>query len=119
MTSRRHNEPMPCGTRAAYKRGCRCQPCVTACQEVDRAYRQRVNAAKPPKTTNNWSTRSNISINELVQEIRFLLNAGEGEHRILVATGYLGRERQLKGRLNKAGHHNLTAAIFNQWDLAA
>ena len=117
MTVRRHNEPMPCGTRAAYKRGCRCEPCTTALREYDAAYRQRVNATKPPKPHN--TTRSHISMTELVQEIRFLINAGEGEHRILTATGYLGRERQLKGRLNKAGHHNLTQAIFNQWDLAA
>lgn len=118
MTNRRHNEPMPCGTRAAYKRGCRCEPCTTALREYDAAYRQRVNATKPPKATNGYA-RSHISMTDLVTEIRFLINAGEGEHRILTATGYLGREKQLKGRLNKAGHHNLTQAIFNQWDLAA
>lgn len=35
-------ELKPCGTDAAYQRGCRCEPCTDAHNEYHRAYRERV-----------------------------------------------------------------------------
>lgn len=99
----------PCGTRAAYKRGCRCTPCSEARRVYDAEHRRKA-GIKP---------RDSMTTTEVIQEIEFLLNAGEGEHRILTATGYLGREKTLRGRLVKAGHPDLALRVLNSWELAA
>ena len=103
----------PCGTPAAYKRHKRrgepaCDPCRDANREE--SSRQRKQPTQP---------RSESTTPHLIAEIRFLINAGEGEHRILQATGYEGRAKSLRCRLTKAGHHNLAQAVFNTWELAA
>jgi len=107
-------EPQPCGTPAAYQRHKRhnetpCEPCRAAYRQADAAKRRK------PRTT----PRSETNLNDLLTEIRFLLNAGEGEHRILTATGYQGRAKTLRCRLTKAGHHDLANQIFYNWELAA
>jgi hypothetical protein len=57
---------------------------------------------------------------DLIEDITFLLNAGEGEQRILTATGYTGREQALKARLQKHGQTHLYHRITNNhWELAA
>lgn len=103
----------PCGTPAAYKRHKKrgeptCGPCKEANRKESTKYRKRATAPR------NGST-----LDDLLAEIRFLLNAGEGEHRILVATGYVGRAKTLRCRLTKAGHHDLSNQIFYNWELAA
>jgi hypothetical protein len=108
--------PQPCGTPAAFQRHKRhgqepCDPCRVAYRAADAAKRR-----KNPATT---APRSETNLNDLLTEIRFLLNAGEGEHRILQATGYEGRAKSLRCRLTKAGHHDLAAQVFNTWELAA
>jgi hypothetical protein len=60
-----------------------------------------------------------MTIEELITEARFLLNAGEGEARVLQALGYEGRAHSLRTRLTQAGEHTLATAILNPWDLAA
>jgi hypothetical protein len=107
-------EPQPCGTPAAYQRHKRhgetpCEPCRTAYRQADAAKRRK------PTTT----PRSETNLNELLTEIRFLLNAGEGEHRLLTATVYQRRAKTLRCRLTKAGQHDLANQIFYNWELAA
>lgn len=102
----------PCGTIAAAKRHRYsgepvCEPCLTA--ERDRATYERRQRGIPERLT----------LQELIDEARFLLNAGEGEARILQATGYTGRAGTLRARLTQAGHHQLANQILNPWDLAA
>jgi hypothetical protein len=109
-------EPQPCGTPAAFQRHRRhgeqpCEPCRVAFRAYD--------ANKRRKTPGTTQPRSETNLTELLNEIRFLINAGEGEHRILQATGYEGRAKSLRCRLTKAGHHNLAQAVFNTWELAA
>lgn len=104
----------PCGTVAAAKRhrvhGEKpCDLCLQA--ERDRSEADR--RAKGSKPTNTIPTA------DLIEELRFLLNAGEGEHRILQAVGYAGRAGTLRSRLTQAGEHTLAAQILNPWDLAA
>lgn len=99
---RKHN---PCGTEQAYKRHKYrgeepCETCATAHNE-------------------RTGHHSKITIEDLIAEIRFLVNAGEGTHRILQATGYLGREGTLRSRLTQAGQHHLAQQALNPWDLAA
>lgn len=103
---------LPCGTPGAYSRHLRhdetpCQPCTQAHRAADAARRRTKGV--PPRTTTD----------DLIAEIRFLLNAGEGEHRILTATGYVGREKTLRGRLVKAGEQELAYRVLNNWELAA
>jgi len=106
--------PQPCGTHAAYKRHKAhgeqaCEPCDQARRDYDTA-RRRARGIKPTPTQ---------GVNDLVEDITFLLRCGEGEHAILKATGYHGRANTLRMRLNRYGHHNLAIQIFNQWELAA
>ena len=103
----------PCGTPAAYQRHKKrgeetCDPCIIA-YRADQADRKR-------KTT---QPRNTLTTDELAQEIRFLLQCGEGEHRILAAVGYAGRWKTLRGRLVHAGHADLADRVFTPWDLAA
>ena len=105
-------DPKPCGTPAARSRHLRrgetpCEPCITAHRAADAARRRTKGV--PPRTT----------LDDLLTEIRFLLNAGEGEHRILQATGYEGRAKSLRTRLTQAGHQDIALQIFNSWELAA
>lgn len=100
----------PCGTPAAYKRGCRCTPCKDARREYDVARRLKA-GIKPANETMNTA--------EVINEIEFLLKAGEGEHRIIQALGYVGRENTLLRRLYRAGRNDLATQIFKQWELAA
>ena len=182
----------PCGTRAAYKRGCRCTPCTTAHREDQRAraaaYRaahnmstvggrkpapcgtaqarrrhkrknetcQTCEAARPqPKPAHPCGTpaayqrhkkrgeeacdpctiayradqaarkrtttqaRNTLTTDELVDEIRFLLGCGEGEHRILQAIGYAGRWKTLRGRLVQAGYGDVADQVVLPWELVA
>lgn len=101
----------PCGTPAAYRRHIRhgetpCTTCVEAIREHDRNRKPRTTPPTLPK-------------HNLIEEITFLLNAGEGTARILQATGYTGREHALRNRLYDYGQHHLATRIFNPWDLAA
>jgi hypothetical protein len=113
---KRRPAPQPCGTPAAFQRHKRagqtpCEPCRVAYRQAD--------AAKRRKNPANTQPRSETNLNDLLNEIRFLLNAGEGEHRILQATGYQGRAKTLRGRLVTAGQQDLAQAVFNSWELAA
>lgn len=99
----------PCGTRAAYKRGCRCTPCSEARRAYDAEHRARA-GIKP---------RDTMTTTEVIAEIEYLLHAGEGEHRILTALGYQDRPNTLKSRLYRANRHDLITQIFNTWELAA
>lgn len=104
----------PCGTVAAAKRH-RVhgeKPC-DACLQAERDRSETDRRAKGSKPSNTIPTA------DLIEEIRFLLNAGEGEARILSAVGYTGRAGTLRSRLTQAGEHTLAAQIFNPWDLAA
>ena len=106
----------PCGTPAAHRRHKKngetpCDPCVEAIREHDKA-----RAAKKRTTARVYN---NLPIEELTDEILFLLNSGEGTARILEATGYVGREKSLATRLGKAGRSDLIPRIFTPWDLAA
>lgn len=106
----------PCGTPGAWRRHKRrnetpCKPCTEAIRASNRERKQKANNHKP---------RPEIpTIQNLTEEIVFLLNAGEGTHRILNATGYTGRERALRSLLHKHGHHDLANRVLNPWELAA
>lgn len=102
----------PCGTYAAYRRHHAtgepvCEPCATANREY-RANLRRQNGIN-----------ANTTINDLIEDITFLLNAGEGEHAILKAIGYVGREKSLQVRLQRHGRNDLYNRVFNNWELAA
>ena len=102
----------PCGTPAAYRRHYDrgekpCDPCAQA--KRDHSQKQRRKEGIPARTTTP----------ELAAEILFLLNAGEGHHRILTATGYEGRTKNLRDRLVKNGYADPANRIFNTWELAA
>jgi len=103
----------PCGTPAAYKRHYKngetpCEPCHEAHLKADETYR-RAKGVQPTTAT---------LINDLIEDITFLLNAGEGEHHILKATGYTGREKSLQARLQKHGRLDLYNRVIN-YELAA
>ena len=103
--------PQPCGTAAAVKRHrYNNEPVCDLCRQADR---ERGETARREK-----GIPERITIEDLIQEIRFLINAGEGEHRILQATGYVGRGHSLRTRLGKAGQHQLANQIFG-YELAA
>ena len=107
-------KPQPCGTSAAYRRHQRanetpCQPCTDAYRAGKE--KQRRNAGIQPRNT--------LTTDELVDEIRFLLGCGEGEHRILAAVGYAGRWKTLRGRLVQAGYADVADQVVMPWDLAA
>jgi hypothetical protein len=102
----------PCGTDAAihrhrYHGEPACETCLKGAR--DRAAAERRANGVPER----------VPIKELVAEARFLLNAGEGEARILAALGYTGRENALRQRLIVSGHTQLATQILNPWDLAA
>jgi hypothetical protein len=105
----------PCGTEAALKRHYAHgeQPCDTCIEGARKQSRERGETLRRTKGIPQRAT-----IEDLITEIRFLINAGEGEHRILQATGYTGRNNALRTRLAAAGQHQLSAQIFG-WDLAA
>jgi hypothetical protein len=103
----------PCGTASAYKRHhARGEPVDEACKEAHRqedAQRRQTKGITP-----------RIPTPDLIEDITFLLNAGEGEHAILKATGYTGRHKALKARLQKHGQTHLYHRITNNhWELAA
>lgn len=100
---------MPCGTRASFKRGCRCEPCADASRAYTAGYRAK--AGIRPRTS--------MTTQEIIHEIEFLLNAGEGTHRIITALGYLGKEQSLKSRLYRAGRTDLTNRILRMEEQAA
>jgi hypothetical protein len=102
----------PCGTVAADRRHRRngepvCDPCRKAATQERKKYM--------PEPTH---PRNTLTTPEIIEEVRFLLNCGEGEHAILTALGYVGREKTLQCRLRKAGHQNLNVQLFG-WELAA
>lgn len=105
----------PCGTPAAWRRHRRrneeaCEPCTQAIRAANRERKRRLYGYKPrPEPTGP----------ALVEELTFLLNAGEGEARILEATGYTGRAPSLRSRLSREGRPDLAARIFTPWELAA
>lgn len=106
----------PCGTPAAHRRHARhneepCEPCTTAVRNTATQRRRRKGI--------KLSTYNTTPTPQLIEDIRFLLNAGEGEQRILQATGYTNQPRTLRSRLNKAGRRDLVDRIFTTWDLAA
>jgi hypothetical protein len=103
---------LPCGTVAAERRHRRnnepvCDPCRHAATKQRRKYF--------PETT---APRNHLTTPEFIEEVRFLINCGEGEHAILTALGYQGREKTFQGRLRKAGHQDLNIQLFG-WELAA
>jgi hypothetical protein len=104
--------PQPCGTRAAYKRHyahgeAPCDPCIQANRDVTNE-RNRANGIQ-----------NRTTIDDLIEDIVFLLNCGEGEHAILKATGYLARPTSLRDRLQRHGRVDLYNRITNAWELAA
>lgn len=106
----------PCGTTGAWhrhvKRG------ETPCEPCKQAYRDKNNARRWAQGVTPLA-EAITPLPALIEELTFLLNAGEGEARILEATGYTGREDALRERLRKNGHHDLAARIFTPWELAA
>lgn len=101
----------PCGTPAAYRRHQRanetpCEPCATA-YRADREQYRRARGVPP---------RNILAHEELAAEIEFLLNAGEGEHRILQAINIT--PGALERRLHRANRADLITRIF-EWKLAA
>jgi hypothetical protein len=112
ITPRQPRKPLqPCGTDAAIKRHrYRNEPVCETCKQGDRERGETLRR--------NKGVPERVTIEDLITEIRFLINAGEGEHRILQATGYTGRNNALRTRLAAAGQHQLSAQIFG-WDLAA
>ena len=102
--------PKPCGTPAAVKRHrYRGEPVCDTCKQGERA---RTSAASQAKGTKRLTNA------EFIEELTFLINAGEGQHRILTALGYQNKPDALHQRLYRAKRHDLTAQIFG-WDLAA
>jgi hypothetical protein len=96
---------MNCGTDKGYRAHLKakeptCDPRKMARNE---RHRQYVNRGEPAITTT-----------ELAEEIRFLLNAGEGEMAILKATGYQNRPKTLHERLRRNGHTDLNQRMFPQ-----
>ena len=113
---RKPQQLAPCGTPTAYRRHLRNgQPIDEACAQAARdktaAYR-RAKGIVPRAYTNK-------PLPELLEEITFLLNAGEGTARLLAAIGYTGREAALRERLRQHGHTHLANRILNPWELAA
>ena len=102
--------PKPCGTAAAIKRHrYHSEPVCDVCKQGERA---RTSAASQAKGTKRLTNA------EFIEELTFLINAGEGQHRILTALGYQNKPDALHQRLYRAKRHDLTAQIFG-WDLAA
>lgn len=104
--------PQPCGTPAAYRRHKThgqepCEPCTQA-YRAQQAERRR-GAGTPP--------RDNIT--DIIEDIEHLLNAGEGEARILQAINYTGRAGSLQQRLRRNGRLDLYTRICTPWELAA
>jgi hypothetical protein len=58
-------------------------------------------------------------IGALIEDIEHLLNCGEGEHAILKAIGYAGREDALQARLRRSCRQDLTQRIFPRGWMAA
>jgi hypothetical protein len=86
----------PCGTRSAYRRHrakgeTACKPCITA----NTAYsaNERLKKGIPPRAT--------LTTETLITEIEHLTGLGQGTDYILKAIGYVGREKQLRDRLQK------------------
>jgi len=93
----------PCGTFAALKRHRRNgeKPCQ-ACIEAERAYATERRRKRGIQEATNSAP--------LIEEIEFLLACGEGEHRILQATGLT--RNNLSQRLHRNGRNDLYKAIF-------
>ena len=103
----------PCGTPAAYKRHyTRGEPVDEACRQANNEYatnKRRAKGSQPRPTT--------IDAQNVIEEIVFLLNCGEGEHAILQATGR--QPKTIKRLLHRANRADLIPRIFQHWDLAA
>ena len=97
-------EPKPCGTRAAYKRGCRCEPCKQDQRNYD-AERRKAQGITP-----------RIPEHEIINEIEFLLMCGEGEHAITRALNTT--PQALQRRLHRAKRHDLIPRIFEPTEQA-
>lgn len=114
-TTARAKELKPCGTYAAYQRHKKrgepaCDPCLQAHADRATAERERYRQNNP---------RTKLTGPEIINEITFLLNAGEGEARILQATGYENRREALRHLLHKHRRTDLANRVLNHWDLAA
>ena len=55
---------------------------------------------------------------EVAEEIRFLIRAGEGTHRILTAIGYSEAPRTLMQRLKRNGYAELNDQLFGEKEAA-
>lgn len=97
-----------CGTPAGYRAHTkhneeRCEPCKKAWTERCKQYRPQ--------------TRPSAQV--LIEEIEWLLKAHQGQHYILKAIGYAGRESSLKSRLEKNHRTDLVHRLLNMEDQAA
>jgi hypothetical protein len=105
----------PCGTEAAFKRHQAHgePPCDTCTDGYRQHARERAQTARRAK-----GIPERISNEDFIAELEFLLNAGEGEKRILEALGYTGRPHTLHQRLYRTKRHDLATRIFG-YELAA
>lgn len=109
--------PAPCGTPGAYRRHLRHgEPIDQACAQ---AARDKTNNRRRDRRKTPARAYTTTPLQDLIENITFLLNAGEGTGRILQATGYTGREDALRERLRGHGHGHLATRILNPWELAA
>jgi len=98
-----------CGTDAGYRAHTkrveeRCQPCKTAWTERCKKY----------------THRTKMTAQEIAEEIEWLLSLNQGEHYILRAIGYQGRERSLEARLRDHGLQDVARRLlFPDLDAAA
>ena len=121
--------PAPCGTETAKRRHKRnnetCPNCpptrkpLAPCGTYMALKRHRKNGQTCETCTAAVTQRNPTPLPDLIEDITFLLNAGEGEHAIVKATGYTGRANTLRDRLNKSGNQDIANRVFNAWELAA
>ena len=98
-----------CGTDKGYRAHISrhektCDPC--------RAFR------KNKRNTQN-GTRSRVTIEEVVTEIKWLLSLNQGTHYIIHALGYTGKEASLERRLQNNGRHDLAKRLIRPELVAA
>ena len=74
---------------------------------------------KPKDAAPRHRPRKRKPTTDLIEDIEHLLDSGEGEHAILKAIGYLGREEALEAKLRRAYRQDLTRRIFKSRDIAA
>lgn len=112
-------ELQPCGTYGAAKRHQNrkedmCDPCREAYNDARREIERKRRLAK-----GQIPRLPSLKPADLLAEVQWLLNAGEGEQRILEATLYTGRPEALRQRLWDLKRPDLAAQIFTPWDIAA